>query len=122
MLLQKESSQSQVSIKDYRDGKLKVSGNWYSKPLLLSSTEVDIYSDASCLAELNVKKLLPLLPQDTEILLIGSGQNHQFLSAEQTQTLNQAGIAVEIMATRPAAHTFEVLVYDKRRISALLFL
>jgi len=62
-----------------------------------------------------------MLPEGTEIIIIGCGENHQFLPQSEIKQINDIGIAIEVMATRQACHTFQVLTYENREINGGYF-
>jgi uncharacterized protein len=66
---------------------------------------------------------LAALPENSrpELLLVGTGPTQKFLHPRLTQTLTQLGIGVEFMPTAAAARTFNILVGEDRRCSAVLF-
>jgi len=121
MHIQKESGNTAISIKAYEPGKLTISGAEYDYPLLLSANGLTAFTATEDFSQLTAHHLESLVETDTEILLLGSGEKHQFLPANQTAQLIERGTAVECMSTRNACHTFQVLAYEKRKVIALLF-
>ena len=121
MLLQKEQNLNQIKIKGYKNKQINVSGELYDAPILLSAFELSMFSSAKHFSELTADLLLPKIPKGTEIILIGCGENHQFLRQKEIKQINDLGIAVEVMGTRQACHTFQVLTYENREVVALLF-
>ena len=60
-------------------------------------------------------------PDDApEVLLVGTGNRQQFLSAELLQPMLAAGVGVEVMDTRAAARTYNILVAEGRHVVAAL--
>ncbi len=57
---------------------------------------------------------------DLDILVIGTGRDIAVLPAETEQVLKQAGLALEISATRAAVRTYNVLLSEDRRVAAAL--
>ena len=121
MLLQKEQNQNQIKIKGYKNRQINVSGEIYDTPILINASELSLFNQAKQFSELTAELLLPMLPEGTEIIIIGCGENHQFLPQSEIKQINDIGVAVEVMATRQACHTFQVLTYENREIIALLF-
>ncbi len=56
----------------------------------------------------------------TELLLFGSGDRQESVSAEILQALGAAGVVIETMDTGAACRTFNVLVAEGRRVAAAL--
>ncbi len=59
--------------------------------------------------------------QYPEILLIGTGFRHKLFSDLTAAPLLKAGIGVEIMTTYSAAHTYNILIAEGRRVVAGFF-
>lgn len=58
--------------------------------------------------------------QGIEMLLIGTGDDLVPLKPEVRAYLKDAGIGTDVMATGPAARTYNVLMSDERRVAAAL--
>lgn len=70
---------------------------------------------------LSVDTLLALLPQDTEVLLIGTGHRHQPMQVLRA-ALKAHGIASDTMDTGAACRTYNILLSEGRRVSAALMI
>jgi uncharacterized protein len=57
---------------------------------------------------------------EIEIFLIGTGEEHVPLPPKLRQYLKDAGLRVDVMATGPAARTYNVLMSDQRKVAAAL--
>jgi Uncharacterized conserved protein len=69
---------------------------------------------------LDADSLGTALTLQAEIVIIGTGTLHRFPSPEALRPLIEAGIAFEIMATRAACRTYNVLLSEGRKVGALL--
>lgn len=58
--------------------------------------------------------------EEIDVLLVGMGAEIAALPAELRNSLEEAGIGVEVMATPPACRTFNVLLAEGRRVAAAL--
>jgi uncharacterized protein len=102
-----------------------VNGERFSQAILVP--------DQGTVTVLSQQRLVDLTPQffehfaqldanlRPELLLIGTGQKQQFLHPAKTQALSALRIGVEFMPTAAAARTFNILVGEDRRCSAILF-
>lgn len=122
MLLQKEPSQHSITIKSYQAGEINIAGTNYNKPILLEPTKVTRFEGATNFSEFSIEVLIPLIPKDTEVLIIGTGEQHLFLAQSSIQAIHRLNISIEVMATRPACHTFQILAHENRKVFALLFI
>ncbi len=116
---QKENNQNPVVIKGYANGLIKLADQECTAPILLETDSIKPFN-LNHLAELDLPALKEAISTDIEILIIGTGKDHQILSPKVIHFFNQHGIALEVMATRPACHTFQVLVHEYRKVAALL--
>lgn len=122
MLLQQEINQNQVNIQSYQAGEIKISGKKYHSLLVLQANKITLLEPTDSFAQFDFASFTTQLPKDIELILVGSGEKHLFMSPQNTGLFNQQKKAVEVMATRQACHTFQVLVHEKRKVLALLFL
>jgi len=84
------------------------SGVWPWRPR--SATEIDKASLSRVLGEKSA----------IDILLIGCGRDPALLPAELHAHLRGAGLSVDVMPTRAAASTYNVLFGEGRRVAAAL--
>lgn len=121
MLLQKEINNGSIEINKYQDGEITVSNTVYKESILLTPQSLHLFQKAKSFSQLNIDDLIKILPSELEIVIIGCGKKQQFLTPKITQHFHNKGIAIEVMATRQACHTFKVLSYEQRKVVALLF-
>lgn len=73
------------------------------------------------LAELRPEHLDALFAIGAEVILIGTGKNQQFPSADVWRALVQHGVGFEVMTTAAACRTYNVLLSEARRVAAAFF-
>ena len=69
------------------------------------------------LAEAHFAQIIELKP---EVVLLGTGEKHQFLHPKITQNLTNNGIAIECMTTAAACRTYNILMSEDRTVAAAL--
>ena len=74
-------------------------------------------SDIAALTRESVTELVALRP---ELVLIGTGERHQFPTPDIYRALIDAGIGVEIMSTDAACRTYNFLASEGRQVLAAL--
>ncbi len=57
-----------------------------------------------------------------EIVLLGTGENLRFLHPRLLQSLARARVGVEVMDTRAACRTYNILLAEGRKVAAALIL
>ena len=61
-----------------------------------------------------------LLAHEPEMVLLGTGDRQRFPHPRLLQSLSAAHVGVEVMDTRAACRTFNILVAEDRRVAAAL--
>jgi len=61
-----------------------------------------------------------LLSYEPEMVLLGTGSKQQFPHPRLLQSLSAARVGVEVMDTRAACRTFNILAAEDRRVAAAL--
>jgi uncharacterized protein len=57
-----------------------------------------------------------------EVVLLGTGEKHQFLHPKIYQSLTERGIPLECMTTAAACRTYNILMSEGRQVLAALIL
>ena len=73
-------------------------------------------------AALTEVEFAALLQHDPELVLLGTGTVQRFPHPRLLQALTRARIGVDVMDTRAACRTFNILVAEDRRVVAALVL
>ena len=72
--------------------------------------------------EITAGRIGPILDLEPEIVLIGTGERQVFLEPEMLMHFYKHSVCVEIMSTRAACDTFNILVSEGRNVVAALVL
>ncbi len=75
--------------------------------------------DFASLAEAHFVNLIELKP---EVVLLGTGEKHQFLHPKIVQNLTAQGIPLECMTTAAACRTYNILMSEGRTVAAALLI
>ena len=72
--------------------------------------------------DLSMDDLAPILGQAEalDIVVIGTGADLAVLPSQTKAALREAGLAVEVSATRAAVRTYNILLSEDRRVAAAL--
>ncbi|MDH3241481.1 MAG: Mth938-like domain-containing protein [Alphaproteobacteria bacterium] len=108
-------------IQAYGNGGFKISEHSFLGSVIVLENSVIELSLAS-VDDVEPSHLGPLTDggNDTDILLVGCGDEARQLGHEQRDHLRRAGIAVDLMNTGAACRTFNFLQAEGRRVAALL--
>jgi uncharacterized protein len=58
----------------------------------------------------------------SEVILLGTGEKHQFLHPKIYKVLTEKGISLECMTTAAACRTYNILMSEGRNVTAALIL
>ena len=86
----------------------------YAGAIIITPDEVEAGWPPQRPDDLTTDHLESLLARSPEVVIIGTGPNQQFLEAEHLLLFQKQGIGVEVMTTRSACHTYNVLVSENR--------
>ncbi|MGH8224861.1 MAG: Mth938-like domain-containing protein [Gammaproteobacteria bacterium] len=112
------------SVHHYRPGELGVLNASYSTSVILTPTRIIDDWPPQSVTELEAAHLEMLLALDPrpETVLIGTGEKQSFPPRDVLAPLINAGMGVEIMDTRAACRTWNILLAEDRRVAAALIL
>jgi uncharacterized protein len=120
MKLHLEQADTRYRITGYGAGQVTVNQEVLTRSLVVTPSDlVRDWPPRSC-AEIGADHWEPVLALRPEIVIIGSGPRQQFPSGAVLAPLYAAGIGVEVMDTRAACRTFNILVGEGRRVAAAL--
>jgi uncharacterized protein len=109
------------TITAYGDDYVKVNGERRNNSLIVTASGVEPWTPASFDA-LSADDFARLAELDVEIVLLGTGARQRFPHPRLTAPLAKAGVGVEVMDTKAACRTFNILVAEARRVAlALVF-
>jgi len=110
-------------IKSFEPGKILVGNHTYTQNILITSDTVSPWriSDLQTL-DTDSQALDALLQYQSEVVILGTGQEHIFPKAKFIYAFHQRGIGIEVMPTSAACRTFNLLAADKRRVLAALII
>lgn len=114
---------SVLLIQRYTDGKITISNTEYSSSLIVTPDAVRSWP-LDNLAALSSDDFSAVFELDyqPEIVILGTGENLHFPTADQTQALINAQIGLEVMDTAAACRTYNVLADDGRKVVVYLLL
>jgi uncharacterized protein len=113
------------AIEAYGGGGFRFAGMSHVGSILATPRGISALAAAS-IAEVGDEALAPLIaelemaPGTVDLLVIGVGASPARLSETLIGRLRTLGLRFETMATGPAAHMYNVLVEEGRRVAALL--
>lgn len=101
-------------------GWVRIGASEHCRNVLLLPDQVVTDWASAGFAALNEADFASLLEYAPEIVLLGTGDRQRFPHPQMLAALHAARIGVEIMDTRAACRTFNILVAEGRRVLAAL--
>lgn len=113
--------EGQQIVQSYEGGVFKISGQHYEGAVFLAPDATTPW-DVKDFTTLSLESFQPLINKADEIdvLLIGTGDEFQFMDNTLKNQLSEAGLPVDSMDTGAACRTYNVLMAEGRRVVAAL--
>lgn len=90
--------------------------------VILTPTDMVLDWPPRSIRELLPEHLQRALDFAPEVILLGTGSRQDFPDTHVLAPVHRAGIGIEVMDTRAACRTFNVLVQEGRKVAAALML
>ena len=122
MKLHLTTSENNYLITGYGANFIEINKQPYAQNLIVMSGQLILdwpATDFAGLAELHFAKIADLKP---EVVLLGTGEKHQFLHPKTCQSLTTKGIPLECMTTAAACRTYNILMSEGRNVVAALLI
>ncbi len=114
--------QADLSIRSIERGAIRIGEDTLTASFALTTEDIVRDWPVQEMAGLDVAQLEPLLAAQPEMLVVGTGWQHQFAPRELMFALARRGIGLEVMDTPAACRTINILLGEGRRVAALLIM
>jgi uncharacterized protein len=104
------------------EGWIKVGATEYRQSCLLTPDGVETGFAPEGFDALTAEDFTRLLALEPEIVLLGTGTRQSFPHPRLTRALSEAHVGLEVMDTRAACRTFNILLGEGRRAIAAVIL
>jgi uncharacterized protein len=109
-------------IRAYDQGWITVNEYTYRQSILLSPGRVVPDWPPQTFAAFTEADFAVIVELQPEIVLLGTGARLQFPAPQLLQALMRAGIGLEVMDTRAACSTYNIVMAEGRRVVAALLM
>lgn len=120
MDINKHKFHGKYRLSGYKSGIITVNNIEYKTSLIIDKNNLHTDWSPQSTAELTGKHFEPILSLKPEIVILGTGMKHQFISDELLETFYNEDIPVEVMSTQKACMLFPVLLDEQRHAIAAL--
>jgi uncharacterized protein len=109
-------------IRSFRPGTIQINERFFHQSIIVLPDELIENWSPQTIAELTAIHLRSLIALQPDVVLIGTGETHVFISSSLYGELINAGIGVEVMSTSAACRTYNALSAENRRVAAALMI
>ena len=105
------------------DGRfVEINQQRYMHNLIVMADKLILDWQATDFASLTAAHFAQMVALKPEVVLLGTGEEHQFLHPKIFQNLAAQGIPLECMTTAAACRTYNILMSEGRNVAAILIL
>jgi uncharacterized protein len=122
MKLHQQNTPNLNTIRACEPGRIRINDQFYDNSLIVTAEIVDSDWAVNKPEDLTVEIIEGLLKHLPEVIIIGTGINHHLLDPMLTLTATQQGTGIEIMTTKAACHTYNILLGEDRKVMAALII
>lgn len=122
MPLTLDENSAAYQIRAYTPGQIRINDQFYQTSIIIAPDKLIENWPPQRISELTHEHFAVITELRPAILLIGTGSRLEFPPMEMYGDLINAGIGVEIMDTRAACHTYNVLTAEQRNVVAALII
>lgn len=116
MELTLHTSQELLLVRSVSQGSIGIGDSDYSNSLILLPDAMDSCWEISDSTQLTADHAAALLIHEPELVILGTGARLAFPRQEFNYTLMRNGVGCEVMDTRAACRTYNILASEDRRV------
>jgi len=122
MKLHLTTSENEHLITGYGDDFIAVNDRKYPSNILLTPNEIYLDWFTGKFSEIAVSSFEKIIALQPEVVLLGTGEKHQFLHPKHYANLTEANIPLECMTTAAACRTYNILMSEGRNVAIAILL
>lgn len=121
MYLNESKFKAPFFIKAYEERQLLVNDQVYTSPIVIFENELKTDLLPASFRELSLAHIKQLIQLKPELILLGTGEQQEFLEHALLEAFAKKRIGIEVMNTLSAARTFNLLKEEGRKILGAFF-
>jgi uncharacterized protein len=122
MKLHLTTAENQYLITGYGQGYVEINKQRHTSNLIVMADKLILDWHATDFASLMSANFAQIIDLNPEVVLLGTGEKHQFLHPKIVQSLTTQGIPLECMNTAAACRTYNFLMSEGRNVAAALLI
>ena len=107
-------------ITAYSEQSISVNHQRFEHSLIVAPTQLITDWKTNAFKQLEESDFEKIASLNPEVVLLGTGKQHQFIHPRLIKALTEANIAVECMSTDAACRTYNILMSEDRKVVAAL--
>lgn len=121
MQLTRDTDHSGFIIKSYEPHRLVINETLYCESIILTPNSIESWAP-KVFTDITAEHIQQLVNHAPEVILLGTGENQQFLNDSILRPLIPKNLGIEIMSTLSACYTFRILASEGRSVVAGLII
>ncbi len=109
-------------IKAYTHDSVTINDDTFTQSIIVQATAMNTNWAPQTIEQLDAASIEALAELDTEIILLGTGQQQRFPDRRLFIPLYERKIGIEIMDTPAACRTYNILLEEERAVTAALLI
>ena len=122
MKLHLTTAENNNLITGYGADFVEINRQRYTSSFIVMADKLLLDWQATDFVSLTAAHFVQIIELKPEVVLLGTGEKHQFLHPKITQNLTENGIPIECMTTVAACRTYNILMSEGRKVAAALIL
>lgn len=122
MKLHEQKTGTSNAIRAYEPGMIRVNDTVCTNSLIVAPDEFVPDWPITHASQIGLEIMEQLLVYTPDIILLGTGNNHQLLDPRMTMAIMNRGTGIEVMSTDAACRTYNVLLGEDRVVLAALII
>ena len=106
----------------YGPGDVEINRQRYARPGLVAPEGEVVAGEGDGFESLTPAHFESLLSREPELVLLGTGERQRFPHPRLTAALAQARVGIDVMDTRAACRTYNILMMEGRRVLVALLM
>lgn len=115
-------TQHESYIQQYDDKQITINNVTYHETILVTEKQVIATWPLTELKNLTTSHLSQLMEHHPDVVIIGTGKNHQPSTATLQKFFAEHKMGFEVMNTGAACRTFNILLAENRHVGAILMI
>ena len=122
MKLHLTTAENNNLITGYGAGFVEINRQAYTNNLIVMADKLILDWQATDFASLKEAYFVQIIELKPEVVLLGTGEKHQFLHPKISQNFTENGIPIVCMTTAAACRTYNILLCEGSKVAAALIL